>query len=82
MRCYDGCPDDELKAKMERTAYLEKKMKYLEWDAHCVYFPGIGEGYQVWLNHEPITGLHWNKEDALNEAIKVLEKERSEHASQ
>jgi hypothetical protein len=76
MRCYDGCPDSELQAKLDAQRDAEARLRLLAPDAHCTYFPAPGY-YQVWLHNAPIGGWEHNRTfddrlDALNDAIGVL----------
>jgi hypothetical protein len=70
-RCYDGCPDSGLKARMDETKKLYDKVRKLNPNAHCTYFP-MEEKYQVHDWGKPISTFHNHINGALLEAIAVL----------
>ncbi len=70
MRCYNGCPDSKLKAKLDKEDKLTIKLKKIYPEAHCTYFPV--EGYfQVWINFIPVGG--WENEKKFSSRISALE---------
>jgi hypothetical protein len=64
MRCYNGCPDGELKALIDARIKAEKRLKKINPEARCVYFPSPGY-FQVWLNNEPVCGWDLKFEDKV-----------------
>lgn len=80
MRLYNGCPDSELKAILDETSKLEKKLKKLNPEAHCTYHHPTGNsphGFQVHEWGKEITGFFPSKNAALIEAIKILSKKNA-----
>lgn len=70
-RCYDGCPDTALQARLDRDALLMKEIKKYEPDAHCTLHRNP-DNYciHVWgieLSDSP------DKTQALEKALKALE---------
>lgn len=75
-RIYNGCPDDELKAKWLYEEGLSKALSLLEPDAHCAYFPMEAQ-YRVHKWGVPISKMCNTREEALLEAINVLNTAKS-----
>jgi hypothetical protein len=71
MRCYDGCPDSEMQAGLDRQAELMKQIRACEPLAHCTYFLVEGK-YQVHVCGRAASGMHDDKEAALMEARSVV----------
>lgn len=86
-RCYNGCGCSDLEKERNNTKYLEERMKKAESLSGCTYFPMEGK-YLVFTNcskdpkvmmelvgpPQVLTGnFHENKQDALIEAITILE---------
>ena len=76
MKCYNGCPDNELQKKLDEINSAFKKLKKLNPEVHCTFHP-----YErVWAVHEwgrPISGYRKTQLEALIEAIEILEKEET-----
>lgn len=72
MRCYDGCPDSELQALIDRDKSLLKTIRKIEPEAHCTYFHR-DEQWQVHKWGNPLSGFHRNKLVALQEALTNLQ---------
>lgn len=79
-RCYDGCPDTEFKQHLDHIANLRKKLKKLNPDAHCTYFP-MEEKYRVFVKFEPIGIFDFSEIRTLETAIEILE-EKNKNAKQ
>lgn len=79
-RVYNGCPSSDMQKELESIAKLERKIDELEKrltsknrELHCTYFPMEGK-YMVFDGIKMISGnFHHSKQDALIEAIKILE---------
>lgn len=74
-RIYNGAACDDLRHEWNHTAKLEKRMKKAEPTAHCAFFPGEDK-FMVFIGYSKIlTGnFHDSKQEALIEAINILEK--------
>ena len=78
MKCYDGCPDNELAAFLSDIAIATAALGKLNPQAHCTYFAPDIYGGSRWFVHEwghQITGFHSTKIGALNAAINILKQE-------
>jgi hypothetical protein len=84
-RVYNGAPCSDMSREWAHTLALEKRMKAADHTASCTYFPLQGQ-YLVFVNSNilenpdlkgpprELTGnFHNNKQDALIEAILLLE---------
>lgn len=84
-RVYNGAPCSDMAREWAHTDALEKRMKDADPTAHCTYFPWEGK-FLVFINSNilenpglegpprELTGnFHEDKQDALIEAIRVLE---------
>jgi len=72
-RVYNGCPCSDIAREWAHTDALEKRMKAVDPTARCTYFPAEAE-YLVFLGFHPLTNnFHANKQEALIEAILILE---------
>lgn len=71
MRCYNGCPDGDLKAWLLEMAKARETLKKANPKARCVYYP-MGEFYQVFLENKMIGNEHKDMFDAINEAVGIL----------
>lgn len=71
MRCYDGCPDDELQAILNRQSKLLHELQKLDSEASVTYFP-MEQRWQAHIWGNPISGMHIDKADAIQEAIQNL----------
>lgn len=65
MRCYNGCPDDELQAVIDakRAAFDEAKRLGI----NITYFPMEGQ-YMAFRDIEQVSGFHDHPRGALEEA--------------
>lgn len=73
-RCYNGAYCDDLAKEILYTKTLEKRMKQANPAASCAYFPEEDK-YLVFTNLKILTNnFHSNKQDALIEAILLLER--------
>ena len=85
-RVYNGAGCSDMEREWARTDYLIKRMKKADPTASCTYFPLEGK-HLVFINSnllenpnlegppQELTGnMHSNKQEALIEAIKILEK--------
>lgn len=86
-RVYNGALCSDMKKEADHLKYLEERLLQVDPTARVTFFPGAGPdyGYRVVTNADlynpnhkgipiPVTGnFHWNKQDALIEAIEVLE---------
>lgn len=73
MRCYNGCPDDELQALINKSDALEKAVRTIEPTAHCTYFP-VEETFHVHAYGRPISLYHKSRIAALEYALGKLTK--------
>ena len=71
MRCYDGCWDSEATALFAKQDLLLSKIRKIEPEAHCTYFPSEGV-FQVHKWGEPISGFYQSKVAALESACAKL----------
>lgn len=84
-RVYNGAMCSDMTREFERTAQLVRRMKKADPTARCTYFPMEGK-FLVFTNSnvlenpdlvgppKELTGnFHCNKQEALIEAIKLLE---------
>jgi len=74
MRCYNGCPDSEYQAVLDRVAKKEKELKQLfngSSDVSCVYFPAEGK-YQVYYKLDPIGEWSESKISAIENAVREV----------
>lgn len=73
-RVYDGALSTDMQKEADHTRSLFERLKKTAPETTCVYFPGE-ERWMTFLNYRPITGnFHNHKQEALIEAIKLLEK--------
>ena len=85
-RIYNGCPCSDMKHQWDHTKMLVNRMEKADPTASCTYFPIEGK-YLIFTNsnilkNPNLTGppevltnvFHKNKQDALIEAIEILEK--------
>lgn len=77
-RVYEGALCSDMQRERKHTQALETRMEKADPTARCTYFPS--EGYLVFVCKEldgpprELTGkFHENKQEALIEAIEVLE---------
>ena len=70
-RCFDGCPDTALKAKLGSEDLILKEIKKLEPGAHCTYFP-VEEKWQVHISGRDIGPFLYSRRDALLGALAQL----------
>ena len=66
MRCYNGCPDDELQALLDDKALATKQLAAI--GARATYFP-TEQKWMVFKDYEAITEFHETKRQAANAAI-------------
>lgn len=71
MRCYNGCPDNELRTYLARISDAEKRLKAANPLARCTYFP-IEEQYLVFLDNLPVGKMRYDKIQAIDEAIPLI----------
>ena len=73
-RCYNGALCSDLKKELDCTKFLVACMKELEPTAKAMYFP-VEKAYLVFTHTVNILtdNFWWNKQEALVEAINVLE---------
>lgn len=78
-RVFQGAPCSDMQRERDRTDGLESRMKTAEPTATCTYFPMEGK-YMTFFKPDPdgtwyeVTGnFHENKQEALIEAIRILE---------
>ncbi len=76
-RVYNGCPDSTLQKRLDEIEKSERRMKELDPELSCVYFPSPGY-YQIWKGYKPFDG--WdpevtfpNRADAIHHALGKLE---------
>jgi len=89
MRCYNGCPDSDLRALLDAEKDAIKRLKELCPHAHATYFHPTGLdqdwGWQVWDNQilRPISGFHRGSRrcmiEACEEAIRNFNKKSEEN---
>ena len=75
MRCYDGCPDSELKDFLANNKRALTQVKKLNPDAYCTYHHPTGyteDGHQVHVCGKPISRYHNTLIAACGEAVEVL----------
>jgi hypothetical protein len=75
-RVYNGAFCSDMQREANHTKNLEDRMKRADPSASCVYFPGNSPtGYLVFINTMTIltNNFHVNKQEALIEAITILE---------
>jgi len=85
-RCYNGAYCDDLTREHSHTDALTKRMKQADPTASCTYFP-MEDKFLVFINSNILenpdligppkiltNNFHSNKQDALIEAIFLLEK--------
>lgn len=61
MRCYNGCPDSGLQAKIDSRVAAEKRL--VRRGMRAVYFPAEGM-YLVFKGFHPVTEFHNSVEEA------------------
>ena len=78
MRCYNGCPDDALRAKLAADDAATKRLqatvnalRKLHVDARCTYFP-MEQKYLVFVGYQAIGEMEDSKQGACNKAIELL----------
>lgn len=75
-KCYNGCPNDDLKALWDAQDDAKKRLKEINPDAKATYHYPTGCHPHGWIVHEwgkEITGrFHSNMITAINEAIEVM----------
>lgn len=71
MRVYNGCPNDELMSYLEHVASMEEALLELCPEAQATYFP-MEECWKVHKCGIGLSGMHFSKLDALEEAIANL----------
>lgn len=82
MRCYNGCPDDELRALLEsQSAALKSvntaltKIRGVKSSAYATYHHSVGFGEYGWRIHEwgsPLSGFHSDLISACREALSLI----------
>ena len=88
-RVYNGCPSSDMSKQWKHTDDLTKRMQKADPTAGCTYFPVEGKylvftnskGSLSWEEYTELEGppkeltgkMHYDKQDALIEAIKILE---------
>lgn len=73
-RVYDGAPCSDMQREIDRTRDLRARMEAASSNARCVYSPMEGK-YLIFLGYHELTGcFHDNIQEALIEAIGVLER--------
>jgi len=86
-RVYNGALCTDMQKEADRIKYLEERLKKADHTARVTFFPAPGPDYGYLVstnanlldpNHKgvpkDVTGnFHWDKQDALIEAIEVLE---------
>jgi hypothetical protein len=88
-RVYNGAPCSDMNKEWKHTADLEKRMKKADPTAACTYFPAEGK-YLVFVNSNLMknpnligppkiltNNFHSNKQEALIEAITILEQNQT-----
>ena len=68
MRVYNGCLSDDLQAKFEEIQKLQNLLYKKFPESHVTFFP-VEEKYQCHIWGKPLSGMHTNKIDAINEAL-------------
>jgi len=78
MRCYNGCPDSQLKRLLDAESSAIAKMKQINPESHVTYHhPGFGEhGWQAHEWGKPLSGFHPDIISACNEAVSNLKTTR------
>ena len=77
MRCYNGAWDSEATELFTRQDELLEKVRTIEPEAHCTYFPSEGQ-FQVHVWGRPLSKLLSSRIAALEEAYEnVSSKSRS-----
>lgn len=78
MRCYNGCPDEELQKFLDEIEKKTKEVKKINPDAHCTYHhPTVGNPPYGWVVHSwgnPISSYFPTQLGALTDAINKLSK--------
>jgi len=69
MRCYDGAPDSELKAHLQRQAEAEQELKATIPGSSCTCFPAEAM-WMVFVDYKPFTNFFVSKEYACRAAIR------------
>lgn len=67
-RVYNGCLSDDLQIYFEKIASLENLLHTKFPESHVTFFP-VEEKYQCHICGKPLSGMHKNKIDAINEAL-------------
>lgn len=70
MRCYDGCPDDELQALIDDEVKASKELA--RHGMRATYFPMEGK-YMVFQGLKPITGFHSSRRSCVREVFRTNE---------
>lgn len=77
MRCYNGCPDDELAAIWDSRDKAREELKRIAESlgkrGMCTYFPLEGMYMCCDENYKQISEFHHSVESAVAEAIKNLQ---------
>lgn len=72
MRCYNGCPDDEMQAMLNRIEALKKEVRKFEPEAHVTFHAphgGSAGGCVVHVWGRELSGYHPSTEAALQDAL-------------
>lgn len=67
MRCYNGCPDDELQALLDDAKRAEQELAAA--GMRAVYFPSEG-AWMVFRDLTAVTGFCGSKRAAANAALR------------
>jgi hypothetical protein len=68
-RVYDGCPDSELKRRVDSEAARLAELRRSEPEAHATYFPVEG----CWMIHvwgRPLSDMYHSRAEALDAALR------------
>ena len=63
MRCYNGCPDSVLQAKLDADALIRKRLNHM--GMRATYFP-MEQKYMVFHGLSPVTKFHSTLQEAAN----------------
>lgn len=66
MRCYDGCPDSQLQAKIDADTRVEKSLA--KRGMSVTYFP-VEQGWMVFKGYHPVTEFHPSLQSAAHAAL-------------
>ena len=74
MKIYNGCPDNELRTRIEQEELLLKELRKVIPEASCCQFFSPDEGFRVHVWGDFIGELEPTRIEALQKALELCQK--------